>query len=303
MTKTILVIGADGKQGGSVINCILENKDLDYKIRGFTRHVECDRCKQLQERGVELCQGDITNEESIKKACHGVDTVFLVTNPYDSSQAGIKELEVGKHFIDLANECGVNHFIFSALVDAKGESNGKIELDFFTNKGLLMEYAKAKPRWLCSFVACAFYYQNFLPGQMAHGLWTREGDQIVFNWPGSDKSVITMCDVTDIGHLVVAQLKEPETYRNKLAGLCGSSLPIHDMLREFEEVTGLKARYQSVSSEDSPVGELARWFEKHGFYGNNTDEIVELGRKAYPHQKTWKQWLNETGFRGPVQEA
>lgn len=300
--KHMLVIGASGKQGGSVVREI-RRSGMDIKLRTIARDVHSDRCKSLEEFDVECIHGDLRDGEVLKKAFDGVDTVFFVTNPNDSSQKGIRELEVGKAFVDFAYEQKIKHFIFSALPDVKGESNGKYTVDFFTNKGLIMEYAKARGDWVCSFVGAGMYFQNFTRDDTK--LLRREGDTIVFKWSGSETTKIPFCDVNDIGKLVVAQLRDPEKYRDKYAGLGADHLmSFKDFVREFHEETNLETRIDIVKDELLPdMHDLIKWIDKYGYYGKRQEEILALGKEAVPEQKTWRQFLKDTGFKGPAAEA
>jgi uncharacterized protein YbjT (DUF2867 family) len=80
--KKILVFGATGAQGGSVVNALLKEKDK-YSIRAVTRNPESDKAKALKEKGVEVVEGDINHKSSIRLAFEGVYGVFAMTNFWD----------------------------------------------------------------------------------------------------------------------------------------------------------------------------------------------------------------------------
>lgn len=64
MSKPIVVvIGATGGQGGSVVTSFLE--DGFYQVRGITRNVNSAKAKALKARGVELVSADLDNIESL----------------------------------------------------------------------------------------------------------------------------------------------------------------------------------------------------------------------------------------------
>ena len=66
MPELLIVIGATGLQGGSVISTFLQNGE--YKIRGVTRNTESDKAKNLIRRGVEMVNADLNDEQSLVKA-------------------------------------------------------------------------------------------------------------------------------------------------------------------------------------------------------------------------------------------
>lgn len=59
--KILVVFGATGKQGGSVINSILEDPRTarEFKIRGITRDPSKPNAKALTNRGVECVEVSI----------------------------------------------------------------------------------------------------------------------------------------------------------------------------------------------------------------------------------------------------
>jgi len=62
MSKTILVTGATGKQGGAVIKALLEAPNAaDFTILAVTRKPESASAKKLVEKGVKLVQGDLND--------------------------------------------------------------------------------------------------------------------------------------------------------------------------------------------------------------------------------------------------
>jgi len=52
MSKIVVVIGATGLQGGSVVTSLL--KEGGFKVRALTRNPENDQAKALAARGVEI---------------------------------------------------------------------------------------------------------------------------------------------------------------------------------------------------------------------------------------------------------
>ena len=64
-TKLILVIGATGAQGLAVINALLSPQEngepTPYRVRALTRDPDSERAQQLQDKGVEIYQGDFAH--------------------------------------------------------------------------------------------------------------------------------------------------------------------------------------------------------------------------------------------------
>lgn len=78
MSKLIVVIGATGAQGGSVVSRFL--KDKDFKIRATTRNVESDKAKALAAQGLEVVQADADDENNLMDAFKGAHAIYGVTD-------------------------------------------------------------------------------------------------------------------------------------------------------------------------------------------------------------------------------
>ena len=76
--RLLVVLGATGNQGGSVIKTFLEHPQ--YKIRGLTRNTSSDKAKALTEQGVEMVSANIEDRSAIDKVFKGADIVFAVTD-------------------------------------------------------------------------------------------------------------------------------------------------------------------------------------------------------------------------------
>ena len=67
--KLVVVIGATGQQGGSVVNALLNHPET-YTVRAVTRNINSDKARSLASRGAEVVTGDLDNYDSILKAFH-----------------------------------------------------------------------------------------------------------------------------------------------------------------------------------------------------------------------------------------
>jgi uncharacterized protein YbjT (DUF2867 family) len=83
MSQTLVVFGATGQQGSSVVNYVLKDPELsqNYKLRAITRDVNSEKAKQFKEKKVEIVHGDVLDRTSLEIALTGAHTVFAVTTP------------------------------------------------------------------------------------------------------------------------------------------------------------------------------------------------------------------------------
>ena len=101
--KLLVVFGATGNQGGSVINSVLNDPKTasEFKIRGVTRDPSKPNAKALEARGVECVAADINNKDQISAALRGAYAVFAVTNYWEKMDAQL-EIKQGKGIADAA---------------------------------------------------------------------------------------------------------------------------------------------------------------------------------------------------------
>lgn len=100
MAQNLLVVfGATGTQGGSVINSVIGSSQ--FRIRGITRDRNKPSAQALEKKGVEVVSANMDDKESVKRALQGAHSVFLVTSFWDSMDAGKEEAQ-GKRVVDVA---------------------------------------------------------------------------------------------------------------------------------------------------------------------------------------------------------
>ncbi len=64
--KLVVVFGATGNQGGSVVASLLKNKN--YAVRAVTRNPDSDKAKALAARGAQVVAADLNDYKSVVKA-------------------------------------------------------------------------------------------------------------------------------------------------------------------------------------------------------------------------------------------
>ena len=110
--KTVLVMGATGNQGQSVIEALLVK---GHQVRALVRGEDAEGAERLKEKGIETVTGDFDNPDSLTQAMAGVDAVFAMTTPI----AGVDvEVRHGKSIADAAVVANVGHLVYSSVGDA-----------------------------------------------------------------------------------------------------------------------------------------------------------------------------------------
>lgn len=160
-SKLIVVIGATGTQGGSVVDTFL--KEPGWTVRGLTRNPSSPAAHALKARGVDVVAADLDDVSSLLAAFEGAHTVFSVTdfwngfrNPASRSKlapgqnllewAHDYELQQGKNvFAAAAQTQGLERLVYSALSYTTKWSGGKYtHVYHYDSEGRAVEYAHSQ---------------------------------------------------------------------------------------------------------------------------------------------------------------
>lgn len=164
MSNILTIFGATGVQGGSVIRAVRAHPVLSktFKIRAVTRDVSKPAAQTLAQQGIEVTAADMGSRSSLAAALAGTHTVFLVTLPdMVTGAAPGTETEHGKNVADAAKDAGVQHLIFSSLINVTEASSGKLpHVAHFDRKADVEKHIRGKgiP---ATFIQPGYYMTNF----------------------------------------------------------------------------------------------------------------------------------------------
>lgn len=84
----------------------------------------------------------MSSAHSVAPAVQGAHTVFLVTNFWESMSADV-EISQGKAVVDASKAAGVQHIIFSSLINVTKASSGRLpNILHFDGKAVIEEYIR-----------------------------------------------------------------------------------------------------------------------------------------------------------------
>lgn len=275
--KLIAVIGATGKQGGSVVRALQARGK--FRVRALTRNPS-------KHGGIaeEVVEADLNRPETLTSALAGAYGVFAVTNFWE--QGGADEIAQAKALISAASEAGVEHFVWSTLPDVEVISGGKYDVRHFTDKAKVDAAVKSAAFKYHTFVVAPFFYQNLLdnlapqPQQDGSTGWTLP---IAPTARG-----IHMGDVTELGNIVAGAFAQPD-----LAGH-GEYLPLVGDLLSFSDIVetlnkqGHNYKYNHVPPTvfanffpgAHELAEMFGYFEEHTYLGAKSDDQIALANKV-----------------------
>lgn len=290
----ILVFGATGAQGGSVVDSLL--KTDAYSLRAVTRNPASDNAQALAKRGVEVVAGDFNAgiPESVYKGVYGV---FLLTNFWDPASM-FKEYEQSVPVVDAALAAGVSQIVFSTLPDTFELSNGKYDVPHFTAKAKVENYIRGKGFKYTAFPAPGFYYQNFntfFPPK------ADENGNLSITLPETKQ--IGAIDVSQMGGVVAAVFQHPEKYNGLLIPICGENETPQFYVDAISEKLGKKVALNLVPIEvfgtfgfpgAKELADMFGWFNEYGVWGANVNPF--LGREIDPSIRNFKDFLVQSDF-------
>ncbi|KAE8449621.1 hypothetical protein EG329_007951 [Mollisiaceae sp. DMI_Dod_QoI] len=143
--KILVVFGATGNQGGSVITTVLNDPVLaeQFQLRGITRDPSKPSAAALADKGVSLVKADLDDKESLKLALKDAYAVFAVTN-WQEVLNKEREIQQGKNIADVAKELNVQHLIWSSLPNVTKITGGKnTGVLHFDSKAVVEEYIRS----------------------------------------------------------------------------------------------------------------------------------------------------------------
>ncbi|KAK3079629.1 hypothetical protein LTS18_004376 [Coniosporium uncinatum] len=289
MSKLLVVFGATGQQGGSIIDYVLNDGELSkqYHLCALTRDPSSSSAQTLKSKGVDVVKADNDDEASLKEALKGAHTVFVTTNTiYDKSKQ-IDEYNQGKRIADISVAAGASYLIWSTSTHVDQLSNGKFnQVIHFNVKADVEDYIRTLP------IKSAFYgpgafMQNY--NTMAGPKPLGDGTYGLFNVL-KPESTLPLVDITDTGKCVGAVLAEPDKFNGKTLSAATRMYSQNEIVEIMSRVTGKTIKYVQIPVEKfaqfmppnfrEPLVEMHQFCDEFGYYGEGTREEVEETAKT-----------------------
>ncbi|KAM0447584.1 hypothetical protein ACHAO4_008911 [Trichoderma viride] len=294
MSRALLITGATGKQGGSLIKALLA-RNADFKILAVTRDAASPSAKKLAAASpkITLVQGNLDDTEAIfqnakKAAQEPVWGVFSVQLPAMNKTGAIVEQAQGKALVDSALKHGVQHFVYSSVDRGGAKSiDNPTNVPHFASKyhieHHLINSAKDKMSW--TILRPVAFMENFVPGFI--------GKVFTTTWRVALKSrPLQLISTDDIGTFAALSFTQPDQFSGKSISLAGDELTYAQLQGVFRKETGRPfpttfgfiARLVLWLSEEMRT--MFTFFEKEG-YGADIKSLKEI----HPELMNFSQWL------------
>ncbi|KAK4944642.1 hypothetical protein LTR10_016076 [Elasticomyces elasticus] len=329
-TKLLVVIGATGTQGGSVVETFIN--DPSWKIRGVTRSTSSSRAKKLSARGVEMVEADLDNPKSLSAAFEGANVIYGVTDFWKplsdpaltknrepgqslSRWAYEYELQQGKNLFDTAAKVNnLERFVFSSIADVAEHSEGKYTGAYHADTKAHAElYGKQKYPELwkkTNTIQIGVYLSNFAELETEMPKKERDGTFNFINQFAADTPLPLIAANEDTGPLVRALLNEPA--ETKLMAY-RAWMTFGEFVETWSRVLHVKAKVTTLPIKDtldsmpggldSSVREmLAEGMANMTEFGYKLREDPRLTQphklRTPPHLGTVETWIKQQDWSG-----
>jgi uncharacterized protein YbjT (DUF2867 family) len=282
---SILVTGATGKQGGAVVNHLLQH---NFQVRALVRNLAAPAAKALADRNVQVVQGDLDNAESLEQAVTGADGVFSVQAFSDDNF----DLEVhqGKLIAKIAKAAGVKHFVYSSV----GSTDKNTGVPHFDSKAKVEAYIK-EIGIPATILRPVFLMEN----------WEMFGRDSILNGtlmqPLSSETKLQQVSVNDVGAFAAIAFAKPSEWIGQEVDIAGDGATMTETAAIFSQIVGRPVNYvqlpweqfQQFSGEELTI--MYRWLENVGYSAD-----ISTRRKEYPNLMTLKQYLQNNSWAGAI---
>jgi uncharacterized protein YbjT (DUF2867 family) len=312
-TKAILITGATGKQGGSILKQLATHpSNPQFTLLAVTRNTTSASARKIAERypGVLLTQGDLNDAPALFKSAKdalqragkpekiwGTYSVQVSLGPGVTFESEVKQ---GKALIDESLKHGVSHFVYSS-VDRGGNAKSfdnetpipHFQSKFQIEKHLLEQAGSKGEKMGWTILRPVAFMDNLEPGIPTKVFLAALRDTL------QDKP-LQWVSIDDIGLFGAKAFREPEGWNTRAEALAGDELTFEELSGCFDRATGspAPATYGILGSvlkwAVTEVNVMITWFKTDG-YGADINKL----RTEEPELCNFERWLKErSAFKG-----
>ena len=249
----ILVTGATGQQGGSVVRHLLQK---NRKVRVLARTP--DKAESLARLGAEVFQGDLADSKSLASALQGVSAVFAMTTPFEGLD---KEVGQGIALADAAKSAGVSHYVYTSVQSADRNTG----IPHFETKWKVEQHIR-KLGLPATFLRPVFFMDNFA----SPWFWPSisKGNIVM---PMKPTTRLQMVYVEDIGAAGALAFIQPDKFIGQEVNLAGDDMTMPEAGAILSEVLGKKIGFQTFPEDQAleamgpDITKMFKWFDEVGY--------------------------------------
>jgi NmrA-like family len=286
--KLLVVVGASGVQGTSVIRGVLTSPSLSsqFSIRGISRDTVAAAAKTHLRDSITWSKANINDSNSLIKAFEGAHTVFGVTDFWQVLNAE-GEAEMGKRIVEAAKTAGVKHLIWSTQLSASKISNGKYpHAEHLDGKYAVSQYLEQTKGDMASTHLCLPVYMSNFARLLAYPSPVDGVREWKSCWDANTTKVAFVDSAIDTGLFVGAIMHQfshnPSSVNGKFFHAVSQFLSPHELVTTFKAVRGEELRYEELSVEQfrailppilSDLADQWSMMREFGLFGKDEQEV------------------------------
>lgn len=272
--RTILVVGATGRQGGAVARQLLLE---GWKVRALTRRPDSAAATEIESLGASLFRGDLSDASSLTTAMDGAYGVFGMTEYWEHGYR--KEIEHGLNMIKAAQAAGIEHIVFSS-VGGIDRTEG-LGIRHFDSKRVIEQYLRnTGVRY--SILRPVTFFENFVSDRYRKAVCNGS-----FKFAIKSHKPFQMLAMHDLAIFAAQAFAGSPYFENQAVELASQRLTMEEFSAALGKAVGKPVRYRLLSR---PLLRLLSGY-------------VEVTRQGGYYKTGWAllrmfNWMNETDTGG-----
>jgi uncharacterized protein YbjT (DUF2867 family) len=285
-SRTVLVTGATGKQGGAVARALLAR---GHNVVALTRKPESAAAGRLAAAGATVTAGDFRDPASIAVALRTVDAVYAMGTPFEEGADG--EVRQGIALVEAARAAGVDHFIYSSVAGANTNAgvphfDSKFEVEqHLTGAGI--SFTISAPVAFMDF-RNPIFLDGLRAGELRMALPAARPLQYV--------------SVRDVGAFVAGLVERREAVFGRRYEIAGDELAGEQAAAVLSRASGRDVRYvdfppATLRAHSEDIALMFEWLDRVG-YAVDRPAL----RREFP-ELSWQSladWADEQNWRGAL---
>ncbi|PYH88562.1 NAD(P)-binding protein [Aspergillus ellipticus CBS 707.79] len=280
----LVVVGATGQQGSSIINTMLADPELskEYTIRGTTRNPASPAAQTLAAKGIEIVAADFNDPASLQRAFTGAHTVFGTTTTSYDGNTYTHEITHGRALADAVVAAHVPFYIYSTLPSIAKTSQGALKHGgHFDGKEDVEQYIRTLPV-KSAFVAPGSFMSNFHDSMAPHP--AGDGTYALASFVTPETQLPMIITAGDMGKWVAAILADFPKYEGKVLCCATALYSFAEIADTMTRASGKMVVYRQLPEQVwrgflpalmvDHIADMPKSFQDHGYYGENTAEKV-----------------------------
>ena len=266
MSRTILITGVTGHQGGAVAQAL---QGSGFRLRGLARKPESEQAAALARQGIDIVKGDLDDETTLRRALAGAWGVFGVQN---SAEAGVEREEAqGKRLATLAREAGVEHYVYTSV----GSAHKRTGVRHFDNKWRIEETVRSLRFPSHVILRPVFFMENLLAP------YSLQGDTLA--WALGPGTKLQMIAVDEIGWFGGRAFTDAAALNRREIDVAGDVRTMPEAAEILTEALGRPIAFaqtpiEQVQQYSKDLALMLQWFERVGYSADVAGLEREFGR-------------------------